>query len=328
MSNLGYASTMTDLAHHSPHRSSDHSHLAVTKQSELLRFDRVLDVSSVLELGYSVHVSNDPKTNRTKAGIAARQLLDELLSWKAPTGSPDHVYLFKVREVVIKLGNGITRRKQTYREEVDAANHKRVEELKALNIARNDDFWFALWVRSATAAGIMAIAAAIGFALAESVLPFVPLHTEHAVEQAGYWPSILLAGVFAAISRNIAKWLSQLKFEHVFRDYEIARQQAWMRYQKGKLNEYELAEKDIRRFFHEYTGRKAPQCVSYAAILNEEISTDKSLNRERAKLSENVLVRTLAKLRHRFRKRRIKKVSAVKIMKSAAATHGLPEAQQ
>lgn len=271
-----------------------------------LKFDQLLDVNSVLELGYSVHVTNDPKNEATKAGRTARQLIDEFQSWRAPVGSPDHVYLFKMKQLALTLGNGITRRKVTYLKEVEAADHKRTEALDRLTASRNDDFWWNFWLKAAAAAGIMAIAAAIGFALASTVLPFVPLRTEHAqnaVSEAGYWPSILVGGVFAALSRNVAKWLTQQRLEGVFREYEVARQQAWIRYQRGKLSEYERTEGEIRRLFYEYTGRRPARCVSYCAILNEEINTDKLLHRERKKMSENVLSRTLARFQ-KFRKSR------------------------
>lgn len=290
-----------------------------------LRFDKLLDINSVLELGYSVHVSNDAKTENTKAGRTARQLLEEFLAWRAPLGSPDYVYLFKVRQLILTLGQGITRRKQTYLKECEAADHKRAEDLKQLNTSRNDDFWYAFWFRAATAAGIMAVAAAIGFALSESVLPFVPLHTEQhqeALNKAGFWPSILVAGVFAAVSRNIAKWLAQQKLEKVFRDYEIARQQAWIRYQKGKLKEYERTEDEVRRIFFDYTGRKAAKCVSYAAILNEEISTDKSLHREREKLSASIMTKTLLRFQQYRKARALAKRKKLNGTNGEAAKNG------
>src|ERR1700732_2341229 len=123
---------MTELSLSKHH---DHHHPAAKPAVEL-RYHRLLDVNSVLELGYATHVCNDPKTETTRAGRTARQLMDEFLSWHAPQGSLDHVYHFKMRQLVLKLGNGITRRKQTYLKEVEAADHKRAEELKALNTAR------------------------------------------------------------------------------------------------------------------------------------------------------------------------------------------------
>jgi hypothetical protein len=270
------------------------------KRETPTRFHELLSVNSVLELGYALHVTNDQKAANSKAAITARQLIEEFQSWHAPTGSPDHIYLFQMRQLVLKLGQGITRRKQTFLNETEAADHERAQQLARLNTARNDDFWFAFWGKAATTAGVMAVAAAIGFALAESLLPFAPVRTEHqqdALNAAGYWPGILVAGVFAAITRNVSKWLSQQNLEKIFAHCEMAHRQAWWRYQKGKLAEYEHTEGEIRRLFFEYTGYKAPRCLSYSAIINEELDTDRSITRERAKLSENLLVRTLARFR-------------------------------
>lgn len=246
-------------------------------QQQHKRFEYALDPSAVMELGYALHVVDDPLSAGTKARRLAEQLIDALMAARAPEGSPDHVYLCKARAIILSLGRGITRRKMSYRHDMEAADSYRALELSRIDSERTQSFWSNLLYRTLLSGGI-------GFALMESLLPFVHLHFQHngsSVQMTGLAPSMLLALIFAAGSKVAFSKLEDIRYRSVFQHYEWIRLQAIHGYERGKLKEFERNYVEIKRVWRDYTGRDAPRSVTFATVIADGIRTQEWLERER-----------------------------------------------
>jgi hypothetical protein len=238
-------------------------------QADARRFERILDPSAVMELGYASHVADDPLSAGTQAHRLARLLVDDLMRMRARAGSDDVVYLFKARAIVLSLGRGITRRKLTYRIDIGAANEFHDAEIARVDRERVQSLWATLAYRPLISGGM-------GFALMASLLPLVHLHLEHGdVTQSvgGVAPSLLMALVFAAASKVAFSKLEDFRYRGIMQRFDLVKLQAIHRYEAGKLKEFERKYGEIRRVWCEYTGRVAPHSVTFGTIIADDIRT-------------------------------------------------------
>lgn len=267
------------------------------------RFASILDVNSVLELGYASHASRDETLKGTKVAQLADKLMDDFLAMKAPAGTIDEAYLFKVRALVLALGNGVSRRKALYKEDLALATRYRDTELTRIDNSRRQSFWTNVVWRAVVSGGI-------GFALMESLLPFIHVaggggRATAPAFDASLAPSFLLALVFVAGSKVVFSTLNDMRFQRIFQHYEWLRLYAQKHYENGKLKEFERTHQEVRRLWQEYTGRKPTDCVTFASVLIEDIRTQEQMERARQRLSTNFMMRLLLKFQA-WRKRAAK----------------------
>lgn len=284
------------------------------------RFEYALDPNAVMELGYAMHVVDDPLSANTKAQKLAAQLIDNLMTARALAGSHDEVYLSKARAIVLSLGRGITRRKLTYRSDMEAADNYRALEISRIDSERSQAFWNTLLYRTLISGGI-------GFALMESLLPFVHLHFERSgsqVQMTGLAPSLLLALVFAAASKVGFAKMEDFRYRAIFQHYEWIRLQAIHRYERGKLKEFERNYVEIRRIWRDYTGRDAPRSVTFATVIADGIRTQEWLEKERRREMATLVQKFLLALQRWRNKYKERSDHAKRVVPQRSGVQPLP----
>lgn len=284
------------------------------------KFEHALDPNAVMELDYAMHVVDDPLSVNTKAQKLAAQLIDNLMTARTTMGSDDDIYLGKARAIVLSLGRGITRRKLTYRSDMEAADNYRALEISRIDNERTQAFWSTLLYRTLISGGI-------GFALMESLLPFVHLHFERSgsqVQMTGLAPSLLLALVFAAASKVGFAKLEDFRYRTIFQHYEWIRLQAIHRYERGKLKEFERNYVEIRRIWRDYTGRDAPRSVTFATVIADGIRTQEWLEKERRREMATLVQKFLLALRKWRDKHKEKTNNAKHVVPDRSGARPLP----
>ena len=264
-----------------------------TVQQELKKFERILDPSSVMEIGYAIHVADDPVSVGTKSQRLAGNLVDDfdnLIKIQDDKCDGDDIaYFFKARAIAVSLGRGISRRKLTYREDIERAEKYRALEIARIDKERTQTFWTTMLYRTLISGGI-------GFAIMETLRPFVHFHYEHAGTQVimtGFAPSVLMALLFASGSKVVFSKMEDLRYRTIFAHFEWKRSQAIHAYESGKLYEFERNYTEIKRIWRDYTGHEAPESIPFAAVIAENIQTLKWQEQEQRRQMSSALARIM-----------------------------------
>ena len=257
---------------------------------------RLPNVDEVLNLGYAVHVADDPASGE-EARSLARRVLDRFYSLRA-SNDTETAYLSSAEGIMLSMGRGITRRKQQWEKTLRQAEADRVAELVRLRAERfNNAYLNLIW--SLVQPGFLL---ALGYVTAQIVGLLVP---EQVAEATGHRaPSIAFGLLFMLLGKWVSYMLLEKKRDEIELECRARSFQAQLAYDYGKLSEFRLYREQLCEAWKQYTDEEYPQTASYSMIMIGDAETRKRLEQQRESFGKtNIwLLRRIARLIRRNKK--------------------------
>lgn len=291
--------------------TDEHSERLMREESKV----RLPNVDEVLNLGYSIHVSDDPALVGKKSQDIAKRRVDLFLEIETEKGSPERAYYECVSAIANSLGRGITRRKENYMKALERALTERNERRIAYKESQKGSNGFNLGWRmlKPVALGLSGILTAQFVGLFTSIGSLV--HTT-AVEQSStalgsavltlvinIAASILMGVVFIIVGRSISLYMIGYRNRQIERDYRNECYIAELNYEEAKLLEFGIYRRQLCSAWQQYAGEEYPETISYQNVTEGDIIARHKME-QRAQLSDLSDIRAVARIVRRFRGRK------------------------
>jgi hypothetical protein len=236
---------------------------------------RLPNVDEAIDIGYAFHAANDPALAGTQSQKLAERITEQFLSLAAqPENAAEVPYLACVQGIALSYGRGISRLKNEFSKRIERAKEerkRRENQLRGSGVSSGA--MAALW--KLVGAFILG---AIGYLFARVVGSHV-VSTNVAMQTGTQLPSIIVGGTAAFFGRYISVWWNNRLRDSIAREYDAECYGAFLDYERGKLRAYKQSRTRLCEAWREYTGEAYPDTASYQMVIEGDIETRKSLER-------------------------------------------------
>lgn len=232
---------------------------------------RLPNVDEVINIGYAFHAVDDPALVGKQSQAVARQVVERFLALKAEPGTFEDAYLSAIKAIVLSHGRGLTRKKERYIKDLEAAREEKERLEEQIRESRKYTGKLAvMWkVLGPVILGVL------GYLVAQVLSPIVP---EQVTDQTGdKAPSILMGLVFVYIGRWLSTWYSNLVRNKIIAAYDSRCYLAELHYDLGKMKENRTYRAQLCEEWKQYTGEDFPDTASYLMIMEGDIETRQRL---------------------------------------------------
>lgn len=230
----------------------------------------------VMDLGLARHAADDRTLTGTIAQQDARQLVSNFMELKPRDGNDVEVaYISGAQAIALSHGRALTRRKEAWQAEMNAAQEHRELELGYLRQARHQNAYLNVaW--SLLAPSILALT---GYLVAQVIGPWLP---DEITSQTGHkLPSILMSAVFVFVGRVTSFLIADFQRSLIDLQYHARIHVAQMAYAEGKLKEHKLYRTRLCDAWEQYTGEKFLATSSYEMVLLGDIKMLEQMEQQR-----------------------------------------------
>jgi hypothetical protein len=260
---------------------------------------RLPNVDEAIDIGYAFHAANDPALAGTQSQKLARRITEEFLSLVAqPENTAEVPYLVCVQGIALSYGRGISRLKDQFTKRIERAKEERKRREGQLRGAGlSSGAIAAVW--KLVGAFILG---AVGYLFAK-VIGMHVVSTDVALTTGTQLPSLIVGGATAFFGRYVSVWWNNRTRDRIAHEYDAECYRAFLDYERGKLRAYKQSRERLCEAWREYIGEDHPNTGSYQMVIEGDIETRKSL--ERNLLASNMsdarrifgLIRTLRRRR-------------------------------
>ncbi len=235
---------------------------------------RLPNVDEALDIGYALHAADDPALAGTNQQAEARLIYTQFSNLKTEPGTPEDAYLRCIHGIVLSHARGISRRKDHWIKELNAAASdckKKLDKIREAHWKTNG--LNAVWIMLKPLA--LGLSGYLAAQLLELILP-AGVH-----EQTGTkLPSILVALVFVLIGRSVTFLIHDAKRSRIDNELKARNYHATLAYELGKRQEYRIYRQRLCEAWLQYTGEEYPQTASYELVMAGDIETRQRIERE------------------------------------------------
>jgi hypothetical protein len=184
-------------------------------------------------------------------------------------------YLACVRGIALSYGRGISRLKDQFEKRIARAKEERKRREGQMRGAGLSSGAMAMMWKLAGAF----ILGAIGYLFAKVVGAHV-VSSDVAMTTGTQLPSLIVGGATAFFGRYISVWWNNRTRDRIAREYDAECYRAFLDYERGKLRAYKQSRTRLCEAWREYAGESYPDTASYQMVIEGDIETRKSLERD------------------------------------------------
>jgi hypothetical protein len=235
---------------------------------------RLPNVDEALDIGYALHAADDPALEGKIQQQEAQYVYDSFRGLKAEPNSAEDAYLRCIHGIVLSHARGITRRKDLWIKDLQAAAKCRSDELDKIREAHwKNNGLNVIWILLKPL--ILGISGYLVAQLLGLILP------EEVHQQTGTkLPSILVGLVFILIGRSITFLVKEAQRTQIETEFKVRSYQAILAYDLGKRQEYRLYRLRLCEAWLHYTGEEYPVTASYEMVMAGDIETREKMERQ------------------------------------------------